>query len=96
MIVERRTYKVQIGQDQEMVDLIKAEMAAVGPEIVSRVYRPEMAPLGFVVHELEFEDMAAREAFWEKWREERATPAFWEKWGEIYAQSGDVEIWRLE
>jgi hypothetical protein len=95
MIAERRTYNVRL-EDQAIVDLIKAEMQAVGPEVVSRVYRSEISSLGVVIHEMEFEDLAEREAFWAKWREKRATPEFWAKWREIVAQGGNVEIWRLE
>lgn len=97
MIAERRTYTIKVGQeDQAMVDLIKAEMEAIGPEVVSRVYRSAISPLGVVIHEMEFEDITEREAFWAKWREKRATPEFWEKWREIVAQGGNVEIWQLE
>ena len=93
MIVERRTYKAK--EQQEMVYLIQAEMKAVGPDIVSRIYMPMIAPLSVIVHEMEFKDLAAREAFWAKWREKRSTPAFWEKWREAYGEGGNVEIWTL-
>jgi hypothetical protein len=96
MIAERRTYRVNSFQEQAVVDLIKDEMEAVGSEIVSRVYRSHFSPLGVVIHEMEFEDMAEREAFWAEWREKRATPEFWQKWGEIVAPGGSVEIWQLE
>ena len=95
MIAERRTYNIKVAE-QAMVDLIKAEMEAVGPEVVSRVYRSHISPLGVVIHEMEFEDWAEREAFWAGWTEKRATPEFWEKWREIVAQGGNVEVWRLE
>ena len=96
VIAERRTYQVKQGQWRKMVDLIKAEMKAVGPDIASRIYRPLIAPLGAIVHEMEFKDLTEREKFWAKWQDERATPEFWEKWNELFGQSGNVEVWFVE
>ena len=95
MIVERRTYKVKQRQGQGFVDLIKAEMKAIGPDIASRVYTSSIGPLNMVVHEMEFQDMGERQKFWTKWAEKRATPEFWEKWDKVYGESGKVEIWNL-
>jgi hypothetical protein len=96
MIVERRTYSVNLGSTQDLVNLIKEEMRALGGNVVSRIYRPIAAPLDLVVHEMQFEDMAEREEFWAKWTDERATPAFWEKWHKLHRPGGHVEFWRLE
>jgi hypothetical protein len=95
MIVERRTYEVQFGHGQEMVDIIKTEMEAVGPHIVSRIYRDAIGPFNRVAHEMEFQDLAEREKFWEEWADKRLTPEFLEKWTEI-APGGGNEIWILE
>ena len=96
MIVERRTYIAQYGREHDMVEIIKAEQKAFGPGMVTRILRSNVAPLFRVVHEIEFPDLAAREAFWEKWLAERATPEFWEKWGQVITPGGDIEIWNLE
>ena len=93
MIVERRTYKVKHGQWRNLVELIKAEMAAIGPEIGSRIYNPIVGPFGVIVHDLEFKDMAEREKFWAKWMEKRATPEFWAKYHEMVTPHGHSEIW---
>jgi hypothetical protein len=83
-------------QGQNMVDIIKAEMEAIGPDIVSRVYSGMIGPLNTVVHEMEFQDLGARAQFWTEWAEKRNTPEFWEKWNKAFGQSGNVEIWNLE
>jgi hypothetical protein len=61
-----------------------------------RIYRSRIGPFNTIVHEIEFEDIAAREAFWDKWWETRATPEFMEKWSQLVVEGGGVEIWTLE
>jgi hypothetical protein len=95
MIVERRTYAENLGSGQDLVNLIKEEMKALGGNVVYRIYRPIAAPLDLVVHEMQFQDMAEREEFWAKWRDERATPAFWERFHKLRRPGGHVELWRL-
>ncbi len=95
MIVERRTYKVKHGQWRNLANLIKEEMAAVAPKAGSRVYQPFVGPMGVIVHEIEFEDMATREAFWAKWSKERANPEFWARFHEMVTPHGHNEIWGI-
>jgi hypothetical protein len=94
VIVERRTYPINPGCEQDMVNLIKEEMEALGGNVVYRIYHNPLAgPLDVVVHEMQFQDMAEHDKFWTRWLETRATPAFWEKWYKLYRLGGHVEFW---
>ena len=96
MIVERRTYEVAFEHQQDVIDLIKTELEAVGQGVVSRIYRPGIGPFGVVVHEAEYQDIAERDRFWTEWADKRMTPEFMEKWSRLVGPGGGNEIWILE
>jgi hypothetical protein len=78
---------------QETAEIIKAEMEATAPELTSRVLRSDVGPFYTVVHEIEFEDRAARAAFWDNWIATRSTPEFWQKWNQCLVSDGFNETW---
>jgi hypothetical protein len=78
-----------------MIALIKEEMEASGHGVVSRIYSPDIGEFDKVVHEMEFQDMAERQEFWDRWRATRATPEFWQKFNKLRRPGGRVAIWRL-
>ena len=63
MIVNRQTFVVKRGCQQELVAMMLAEDARVNLPVTVRLYTPNIAPWDKVVAEWEFEDLAAYEKF---------------------------------
>ena len=73
MIVERYTYHVKMGKEQDAADLIKRVMGLVSPWEAYRVYRPSIGPLEVVAIETEYSGFAQRQ----EWMANlRASPEF--------------------
>jgi hypothetical protein len=96
MIVNRRTFVVKNGCQDEVVAMVLAENTRLKWSIPSRVYTPNIAPFGLVVVEWEYEDLAAYEKHWADWFALPETPDFMEKWLSLTKTGGANEIWNLE
>ena len=95
MVVERYVVNVKPGCQQELAALAREEGDRY-PAVRIRVYTPVFGPLDTVATEWEFENVAAREAFWEGWWAQPETQAYMEKWNELVAGGGTDELWALE
>jgi hypothetical protein len=95
MVVERYTVNVRPGLLQELAALARRE-ADRYPAVAIRVSTPVFGPLDTMAIEWEFENVAAREAYWDGWYAQPETPAFMEKWNELDAGGGTDELWAVE
>jgi hypothetical protein len=99
MIVNRRTFNVKPGHEQETVALVLEEIAAdrergdyTGP---TRVYTSNLGTFNQVAVEWEYEDLAEYQKAWAEWWARPMTAAFMQEWLELTNGGGTNEIWTL-
>ena len=95
MIVEKRVYRPKQRSQEALVEMIKEGHTMLDFPLTFRIYTPDIAPWGAIVHEIEFKDLAEREEFWEEWFASEKAPAFIERWFELVENGGKGEIWNL-
>ena len=95
MIVEKRTYRVKYANQDAVVEMIKEGHAVLDHPLTFRIYLPDLAPWGVVVHEIEFKDLAERQKFWEAWFASEKGRAFVQRWFELVEDGGKGETWHL-
>jgi hypothetical protein len=96
MIVDRRTYNIKLGQAEEAVELIKAELVAAKEASHTysyRVYVCQIGQWGQVAVEFEFDNLAQQEAFWSGWRPKN--PEFIKDWFGLNQGEIQIAIWDL-
>ena len=96
MIVNRRTFVVKQGCQDEVVAMVLAENNRLNWSITSRVYTPNIAPFNQIIVEWEYEDLATYEKHWAEWFALPETPDFMEKWNSLIKPGGSNEIWNIE
>jgi hypothetical protein len=84
---------------QELVELVKAEMAAEtersGYSIPFRIYMSKIAPPWQMAIEWEYENLAEYDKAWAEWGARPTTAEFWMKWFEMTEPGGANDIWEL-
>ena len=94
MIVNRITMLVKKGCMQELIDLIKGEVAKSDKTSAAvRISWPTLGPMDTLVYERTFEDLADFDAFWAEWNAKPETAAFWTKYDTLVKPGGSQEIW---
>ena len=93
MIVQRMNVNVKQGRMQELLDFLKKDRKKGGYNY--RLYQSNLGTFDQISIEMEFENLAAHEKFWNDWNALSETPAFFEKWNELTKPGGTNEIWWL-
>lgn len=94
-MVQRITYVVKVGKQDEAVELLKAGADHLENVAPSRVYGHRFGPRDTVAIELEVENLAELERFWGEWQAAPETAAVVEKWDRLVEPGGTTEIWKL-
>jgi hypothetical protein len=99
MIVNRRTFNVKQGCEQELVALVLEEIVATSEDGsytgTTRVYRSSIGAFDQLAVEWEYENLAEYEKGWAAWWERPTTAAFMQKFLELTKEGGTNEIWEL-
>jgi hypothetical protein len=99
MIVNRRTFNVKHGREQEAAALALKEIAAEkergGFSGSARVYTSRIGTFNQMAVEWEYEDLAAYQKGGAEWSARPTTAAFMQKWLELTKEGGTNEIWAL-
>ena len=95
MIVHRQTFTVKLGQRDAAMELLNTGGTHVEPTPTFRVYGNSVGPHDTVVLEIEFENLADYERFWNAWRAAPESAAVFEKWYQLIEPGGTSEIWDL-
>jgi hypothetical protein len=95
MIVERFTWHVKPGRQQEFVELVKAERERAG-EGTLRIYVPFFGPHNVVIAEIEFENTEEQDRFWEEWWQAPEAQTYLENLSKLQDAGGSRELWLLE
>jgi hypothetical protein len=102
MIVQRYTVQVKPGRTEELVDLMLSHAAAREAEgrdfHAFRISTPSLSgqPGNRLMFELEFEDLAEFQAWWDEWFALPTSPPYLEKWNALIERGTDTnEIWNL-
>jgi hypothetical protein len=95
MIVQRVTTRVKPGNEEHVVEMLKAARAANENPSRMRIYSPNIGPFNFVSFEIEFEKLAEYDEFWTEWNARPETAAFMGKWNELVDIGGANEVWTL-
>jgi hypothetical protein len=86
---------VNEGRDQDAVAVIQKAWAALDFPNAYRIYTPLIGPFNVVVQELEFKDLAARQAFWAAFFAMPEIAGLVEEWTQVRAPGGGAQIWNL-
>ena len=94
MIVNRITMVVKKGCRNELIELIKGEVAK-SDEAADRVRLswPTMGPQDLLIYERTFENLTELDAFWTEWNALPATPEFWNKYNGLTESGGSQEVY---
>jgi hypothetical protein len=95
MLVQRLTFHVKSGNQEKVVKLMKESRAILDDPHGSRIYTSNIGLFNIVVYELEVENLAELDAYWEAWWSKPETAAFMEKWNALMDSGGGSEIWTL-
>jgi hypothetical protein len=95
MIVERFTWHVKPGHQQEFVELVKGERERIGKAEV-RIYVPFYGPHNVVIGELEFETLEDQDGFWQEWWQAPEAQTYMEALSQLQDAGGSHELWILE
>jgi hypothetical protein len=96
MIVDRRTYNIKLGQQDQAIQLLQAEMAALAADNAAppyRIYLSHTGRFGQLAVEWEFGTPAERETFWTNWRPQ--APSFVEHWYGLNQGEIQIDVWDL-
>ena len=93
MIVERTIAKAKPGRVAEATALLRAQCETWG--MPYRIYVPISGPENGLVSEVEFESLAKREEFWEKWLAKPDNLAWLEQVYALVENEASTEFFRL-
>jgi len=93
MIVMRNTYVPRPGHADDLMDMIREGHAILDYTPHFRILTPIAGPSGTVVHEIEYEDFAARDKFVGDLRSSEEWPVFMERWYQLVESGGSAEFW---
>ncbi len=96
MIVERAIVKVKLGCTDQLIELLKSEMAKSKVVGKTRLYTPNIGKYDTISWEAEWENLADYEKFWNDWGAKPEAAEFFEKWNALVEPGGEREIWNLE
>jgi hypothetical protein len=92
MVVDRRTFSVKPGKQDEVVELIK-KAAFFSPFTISyRIYTPYFARTDEVILEIEFQDLAECDRYWAGWLQ-KVTPEWGASWNNLVETGGKAEAY---
>jgi hypothetical protein len=94
MIVERRTYRTKLMRAQETAEFVKEIWEQIEFQNPHRIYMTAIGPFNIVYHDIEFKDLAERQAFWAAFFARPEIPGWTKKWVELVETGGGVEILR--
>ena len=95
MIAQRFTYRIKPGAADRVIEMIHGEETRSERQGTMRVYQCTFGPGDTIAMELDFEDMAELQAFWQSWFARPTTPAFFEEWNQIVKHTVSNEVWDL-
>jgi hypothetical protein len=95
MLVHRTTFVVKVGKRDEAVEVLKSGADYLEKVPTFRVYGSSIGPRDTLVLELEFENLAEYERFWDEWFATPESAAVMEKWVQLREPGGTSEIWQL-
>ena len=95
MIVERCTFPVKIGTEQDAVTVIKKTMELVGACEAYRLYTPSIGPMCTVSLETEYKDWEQRQEWWAKLPGIPGFDRILKEWQSVRDGGGTREIWNL-
>lgn len=95
MFVNRLTYNTKLGKVEKAAELQKESLAMNPAPHGSRLYTIVFGPFSKLVLELEFENSAEMEDYWERFWSLPENPEFIERWYETVDAGGSNEIWQL-
>jgi hypothetical protein len=95
VIVEKRTYRPKLHDQDALIELIKEGHTVLDYPLTFRIYVPNIAPWGVIVHEIEFKDLAERQMFWQEWYASEKAAGFIQRWFKLVEPGGKAEIWNL-
>ncbi len=81
MLVNRITFHIKVGCMETAIPAAKAEIARMG--IPGTVMTVNFGRADTLIADLPFENLAALEAFFEKWGQDPQTPDFWKVWNTV-------------
>jgi hypothetical protein len=96
MIVDRRTYNIKLGQQDQAIQLLQAEMAGLTADNAAppyRIYLSHTGRFGQIAVEWDFGSPAERETFWRDWRPHASS--FIKQWYEINQGDIQIQVWEL-
>jgi hypothetical protein len=94
MIVDRRTFVIKVGKQDEVVEQIKKAVAFSPFKPTYRVYTPHFSHFDEVVLEIEFKDLAEFDRYWTGWMQ-KVTPEWWAAWNSLIVNGGRAESYNL-
>ena len=95
MIVHHMTWKAKPGQENALVEMIKEGFAMHPAPHGRRIFTPDIGANNRVVIDIEFENLAEYEAYWEEWNSKPELPAFAERWLKLVESGGGSETWNV-
>lgn len=96
MIIERKTYRTKHFSEQAVAEFIRQVWNQIEFPHASRISRPIVGPYNVVYHEMEFESIAERQAFWAAFFARPEMPEWMDRWKELVETGGGTELWTLE
>ena len=97
MIVERRTFNINLGRMPEAIELVRkyeAQRREDGYTGGFRIYVSSIGKYNQLAMEAEHESLAEYEKALAQWSARPSSPAFMEKWNPV-CPGGTNEIWRV-
>lgn len=96
MIVNRRTFIVKKGCMDRAVEMLRQAGDKRSHSLPRRLYRPDIGPFDQLVLEIEHEDLADYERYWQAIRALSWFEDWMAEWLEITETGGRNEIWQVE
>ncbi|MEZ4864207.1 MAG: hypothetical protein R3C14_23040 [Caldilineaceae bacterium] len=96
MIMNRRTFKIQIGEVEHAIEMLRTEGPKVNFPGPVRVYHTLTGEFNQIIIEYEFPDLATYDAFWQEWSASELAAAFMPGWNAINLPGGSNELFFKE
>jgi hypothetical protein len=97
MFINRRTFKIKPGRQEEAVQALKDVVAHAGDLArPTRVQTAMFGPFDVIVLDIEFDTMSQYDAYWQAGFEHPAVIKFFESWDSVLNAGGGInEIWEV-
>jgi len=93
MFVVRLTYNTKMGKEEKAVELCKEFFSFAPVPHGLRIYRNGVGPFNKLVADIEFENTAEWEDYFERFWSSPENPEFMERWYAVLEPGGGSEIW---